>query len=309
MPAKQRIAIVGGGIAGLAAAWQLNQLAPDAEVVVFEASQRLGGFLQTESIDGYLIDTSADMFSTEPPMALELCRQLGHVDELIGTLPVSQRAYIATGNGICPVPTGFSLMLPNDVTAVLASPLLDDAARTRFLQEQDIAPKSDDEDESLQSFAVRRFGRQVFERLIQPLVSGIYTADPQRLSMQATMKRFVEMERKYGSLTAAARAARMDADMSTTASVAEQSASGARYDLFRAPERGMGQLIEWLAEELTQVRIRTGAQVASISRLESGWQLRLAGADAPESFEGLILATSAGASAKLLSHGGFGIGD
>ena len=92
MPAKQRIAIVGGGIAGLAAAWQLNQLAPAAEVVVYEASHRPGGFLQTESVDGYLIDTSADMFSTEPATALEFCRQLGRAEELIETLPVSQRA-------------------------------------------------------------------------------------------------------------------------------------------------------------------------------------------------------------------------
>ena len=193
-------------------------------------------------------------------------------------------------------------MLPNDVAAVVASPLLDEAGRTRFLQEQSIATKNDGEDESLQSFAVRRFGRQVFERLIQPLVSGIYTADPQRLSMQATMKRFVEMERKYGSLIAAARATRIDADMATTASVAEQSASGARYDLFRAPQRGMGQLIEWLLDALAQVSIRTGTQVERISTSESGWQLRLAGADAQESFQSLILATSAGASAKLLSQ-------
>jgi oxygen-dependent protoporphyrinogen oxidase len=299
---KQTIGIVGGGIAGLASAWQLKKLLPDSQVVIFEASDQLGGFLQTESVDGYLIETSADMFSIEPPTALEFCRQLGHADELIETQPVAQRAYIATPTGICPVPVGFSLMLPNDVAAVVESALLDEEGRARFLQEERVTPKTDAADESLQSFAVRRFGQQVFDRLIQPLVSGIYTADPQQLSMQATMNRFVKMEREYGSLIAAAKSRKSSSGQASTASISEQTASGARYDLFRAPQGGMGQLIDWLVDDLHQVQIRTGTRVNRVSRFASEWRLEVDRSLAFESFDAVVLATSASTSSNLMSQ-------
>lgn len=302
MSQKQTIAVVGGGVAGLASAWQLKQQLPNAQITIFEASDQLGGFLQTDSIDGYLVETSADMFSTDPATALELCRKLGHAEELIETRPVPQRAYIATPTGICPVPAGFSLMLPNDVAAVVESPLLDGEGRTRFLEEESVASQTGEEDESLQSFAVRRFGQQVFDRLIQPLVSGIYTADPRLLSMQATMKRFVEMEREHGSLIAAAKFKQSSSDQASTAAIAEQNASGARYNLFRAPRGGMGQLIDWLVDDLDQVQVRTGARVGSISRCELEWQLEFDRKLEPSSFDAVVVATSAGISSKLITH-------
>lgn len=301
MSRNQTIGIVGGGVAGLASAWQLERLLPEAQVFIFEASDQLGGYLRTESVDGYLIETSADMFSIEPPTAMEICRELGHAEELIETQPVTQRAFIATPNGICPVPAGFSLLLPNDVAAVAKSPLFDEEGRARFLQEEKVAPKTDSADESLQSFAVRRFGRQAFERLIQPLVSGIYTADPQLLSMQATMKRFVEMEQEHGSLIATARSRNPSAGQASTAAIAEQNASGARYNLFRAPQRGMGQLIEWLVDDLNRVEIRAGTEVNGVARCGSRWQLDVEGAIEPNLFDAAVVATSAGTSSKLIA--------
>ena len=202
------IAIIGGGISGLSAALQLRRLAPNAEIVLIESNDHLGGVLKTENIGGYLVENSADMFTTEPNAALEFCQRLGRGDELISTQPVPQRAFIATPTGIVPVPRGFSLMQPNDLKAMAESSLLDETGKSRLLEEQRVMARIDESDESLESFAVRRFGQQVFDRLIQPLVSGIYTADPKRLSMQATMARFVEMERKHGSLIAAATASK-----------------------------------------------------------------------------------------------------
>ena len=299
MSQPPKIGIVGGGIAGLSTAWRLRKCLPNVRIVVMEATDRLGGFLQTEHVGGYLIDTSADMFTTEPPAALELCRQLGRAQELICTLPVRQRAYIATQTGICPVPNGFSLMLPTDLQAVIDSQLLDESGKSRFLAEETIPPIVGSDDECLKSFAVRRFGQQVFDRLIQPLVSGIYTADPGKLSMQATMARFVEMERQHGSLIAAGRQ-KPDPPGSDQAINAEQSASGARYDLFRAPVGGMGQLIDWITADLDEVEIRTNFQVERISRQNSGWQLESGPAEA-EPFDGLVLSTPSNVAAKLLA--------
>ena len=224
---QKTIAIVGGGITGLAAAYRVQNLKPNARVILLESSDRVGGVLRTEQVDGYLVEHSADMFTTDPPVALDLIRELGKTEELVETLPARDRAYVATEDSIHPVPRGLSLMSPTDIDAVLDSPLLDDEAKKRFLDEEGVPVSDWTDDESLESFAVRRFGRTAFERLIQPLVSGIYTADPAKLSMKATMSRFVDMELGHGSLIRAAANKKKSVDAE---------ASGARYGLFRAPK-------------------------------------------------------------------------
>jgi oxygen-dependent protoporphyrinogen oxidase len=292
---EKTIAIVGGGITGMAAAHAAQTLLPDFKILLIESSERLGGVLQTENVDGYLIEKSADMFTTDPPFAMELCHQLGKQDEIIQTTPTTDRAFVATRDAIHPVPRGFSLMSPGDIDAVLGSPLLDAAGKQRFLDEQNIASNDWSDDESLESFAVRRFGQSAFDNLIQPLVSGIYTADPKKLSMKATMARFVDMELGHGSLIRAA--------ANSKQATAEKEASGARYGLFRAPRQGIGQLVDWIKETLTGVEIRTGCAVESISKSSSGWGIELKqGGLAPEPIDvdGIVLATPARVSAELL---------
>ncbi len=299
---ETKIGIIGGGIAGLAAAWQFSQLRPDAKIALFESSSRLGGVLQTEHVDGYVIETSADMFTTEPSTALDFVIRLGHAEKLIQTKPVKNRAYLATPDGLCPIPQGFSLMLPNNVSAVLDSDLLDDAGKARFLEEEHVPPRTENSDECLESFAVRRFGQQVFDRLIQPLASGIYTADPKRLSMRATMARFEAMVQKHGSLIGAGKAK----NKVTTDAVhptAEQSANGARYDLFRAPANGMHQLVDWLIAEMPQLDVRLNAEVANVGRVGARWQVTKdpeTKNGSPEEFDGLVLAASAKTTGRLL---------
>ena len=302
------LGIVGGGLAGLAAAWQLKQTLPAARIVLFEKNDRLGGVLRTEQVGGYLIDHSADMFTTEPPTAWQLCQQLNRTADVIETTPVPQRAYVATASGIVPVPAGFSLMLPYDTEAVVRSGLLDDDGAERFLQEQEIPAKLDAEDESLESFAVRRFGRQVFDRLIQPLVSGIYTADPARLSMQATMARFVALEKEHASLIRAAAVQtrrKLNDHRQNPLAFADQAASGARYDLFRAPRQGMGQLVDWIVDALQQqgVVIRTGVAISAMQQTGRTWRLKTRRETLPENYDGLILANSSCAAARLLRPG------
>jgi len=262
----QNIVVVGGGIAGLATVLEIERLAPRAQVTLFDSSTRLGGVLASEQISGFTIETSADMFTVEPTTALDLVRRLGREEQLLTTKPTKDRAYVATADGIQPLPRGFSLMLPADVDAVLASPILSDAGK-------------------------RRFGREVFERLIQPLAGGIYTADPKTLSMRATMQRFIDMEQQFGSLIAAGKA-----KAKKEAAAAE--ASGARYGLFRAPKGGMGCLVDWMVDAVERADLRTNQTVTSIEKNGLGWQVTTS--EESIDADAVVVATGAAVAGRLL---------
>lgn len=287
--ATKKIAIVGAGISGLASAWKCRQLDPSVDITIFESSRKIGGVLQTESVDGYLIEQSADMFVTEPDHASKIAEQLGRTADLIATRPVNDRAYIAWKDNIHPVPEGLSLLLPNNLDAIAKTPLLDEAGKQRFFGERNVPP-GDKTDESLEHFAVRRFGQQAFERLFQPLVSGIYTADPMKLSMRATLERFRKLEREHGSLIEAAENKKQTS--------AEKAASGARYSIFRAPRDGMGCWINWLTGDFRDVEIKTDCSAETLKQ-NGNWKLTTTQAEAYE-FDGVILAGSAKSSAKLV---------
>lgn len=284
-------AIIGGGISGLSAAWYLKKLRPEALVTVFELGDKTGGVLQTVREGDFLIEQAADMFVARPSFALELCRDLGIEDELLTTKPVEERAFIGLGDELHPVPQGLSMMVPTLEQPILETKLLTEEGKQRFLSEDKIAPTDVDGDESLKSFAVRRFGIEAYEKIIQPMVSGIYTADPEKLSMRATMKRFVDMERTHGSLITA-----------TALSSEDKAARGARYDLFRAPQGGIGQLIESLTDALIKfpnTTIATNSPVASITKSGQQWAIETGGSK--QSFDGVIVATGAAAASRMLA--------
>jgi oxygen-dependent protoporphyrinogen oxidase len=298
-PSSPRIAVIGGGITGLAAAYRLYELNPAAQVMLFEASGRLGGVLQTEHRDGYLIERSADMFTTREPWALDLCRRVGIEGELIETNKQHRRAFVVHKGKLVPVPEGFTLMSPAKVWPILTTPLLSPLGKLRLAWEYFTPKKKDDDDESLESFVTRRFGREAFDRLIQPLIGGIYTADPSLLSMQATLPQFVEMERKAGSLIAGVRS-RGSGVRGQETGVRSQG-SGARYGMFLAPRDGMQRLVDAVAAKLPPGVVRLNAKVERLSRSAGGakWQVNLAN-EMPEEFDGVILAVSAPVSGKLL---------
>ena len=249
-------AIIGGGISGLSAAYYLQKQFPSAAITVFEASSRVGGVLKTEKQHGFLVECSADMFVTKPSAALDLCRELGMDDDLLQTQPVEDRAFIGLGKKIFPIPAGLSMMVPTKPQPILDCEFLSDEGKSRFLSEHEIAPTVSEDDESLRSFAVRRFGIEAYEKIIQPMVSGIYTADPDKLSMHATMQRFVDMEREHGSLIRAMQQNRNEGD---------QQASGARYGMFRTPAGGMEMLITAITKALPKVNFKTDVLVSKVS--------------------------------------------
>lgn len=289
------VVVVGAGVAGLACAGKLRSLLPDAKLILLEKSDHAGGILQTHRESKYLVELAADMFTTEPNDALMLCRSLGHETDLLTTTPVKQRAYVATKDSIEPVPAGFSLMLPANQEAVRATKILDNEGITRLLSEVNVPPATELCDEDFQSFVVRRCGQQAFERLVQPLVSGIYTADPRKLSMRATMQRFIDMEREHGSLIAASLAAK--------ASSADRAASGARYDLFRTPRDGMGSLVNWLVDAADTADLRFNWPVERIElRPNNRWVIHSSQSnDEPIDADAVIVATPVSSASQTLS--------
>ena len=294
-------AIIGGGISGLSAAWYLRKSSPEASICVFESSDRLGGVLQTDYQQGFIIEQAADMFVTRPDAALQLCKELNIDGDLYLTHPVEDRAFIGLGKDIFPIPKGLSMMVPTLAGPIRETALLSEDGKQRFLDEHLVPPCDPNEDESLKSFAIRRFGVEAYQKIIQPMVSGIYTADPEKLSMRATMKRFFDMEQSAGSLIEAHRREKEAAGQSTE----DEAASGARYSLFRAPARGLNSMIVRLQEELAAtVSLNVNASVSAVTQgtdASSAWRVRLA-TGATQDFDGVIVATGADAAAKLLSE-------
>jgi oxygen-dependent protoporphyrinogen oxidase len=276
-----RVAVIGGGVSGLAAAHRLIELsarAPQAvDVTLFEASGRVGGLFGTREIGDYRVETGADSFITNKPWAVDLCRRLGLDGRLIGTSAAYRKSFILCRGRPVETPIGFELMVPRNLRAVLASPLLSVRGKLAMAAEAFVPPRRDASDESLASFARRRFGQEVLERLIQPLISGIYTADPEKLSMEATLPRFRQMEREHGSLLKAvwrerqrSRERRRSNGAPGTETNAQDSgpASGARYGLFATPRRGMSELLDAL-----KVRVSTGGHLrlqTRVTRIQPG---------------------------------------
>lgn len=266
MKSPLRIAIVGGGITGLAAAHRLQELggASPAAVSLFEAGQRLGGVVGTQQFGDYTLELGPDSFITNKPWAVGLCRRLGIEDRLIPTDARYRRSLVLRRGRPVAVPEGFQLMTPGRAWPILTSPIFSWWGKLRMGYEYFIPAKPEVEDESLASFVRRRFGQEALDRLVQPLVGGIYTSDPEKLSLRATLPRFLEMERQYGSLIRASRSAAKTAD-------ANEQASGARYGLFATLAGGTQELIQALADRVSQcVQINVSSPVTSLLPFGSG---------------------------------------
>ncbi|MBA2115454.1 protoporphyrinogen oxidase [Bremerella alba] len=289
---RPRVAVVGGGISGLAAAHRLLELNPEFEVHLFEADSRLGGVLQTTTTDdGYLLENSADTFITNLPYAVDLCRRLGIEEELLPTNEALRKAYVVRRGKLYPVPEGFVLMAPSKMWSVVTTPILSWSGKLRLAQEYFVAKRKDTTDESLQAFVIRRLGKEVYERLVQPLIGGIYTADPTKLSIHATLRQFVEMEQKHGSLIQGMQ----------HRSDGKKNESGARYSMFVAPNHGMGQLIERLADRLSGQAIHLNTPVSAIEKTGDHWTLQAA--EQTHAFDAVVMALPAPQASQVL--GGF----
>ncbi len=295
---RRQVAVIGGGMTGLAAAHRLLELQPDWSITLYEALDRFGGVLQTVRRDGFLVESAADNFIRGPsaPWAEQLCQRIGFDDQLIGTNPQFRQAHIYWNGRLLPVPEGFQLMAPSRLTTILASPLLSPVGKLRLMVEPLVPVRRDGAEESLAEFATRRLGREAFERLVQPLVSGIYTADPAQLSVQSALPQMVEMEHQYGSLYRA-----MRARIKQRRSEPADRSGGARYSLFVAPRDGMSSLVDALSARLAPVDLRTSTHVTELARsTKRSWQIKCSAAAEPIEFDGVIIALPTLAAAPLV---------
>lgn len=304
-PPPRQVIVIGAGMAGLAAAEALSgELARDGgpQVTVVDAAGRAGGVLATVRHDGWLVERSADTFLAARPEAVDLARRVGLATEFVGVDPQVRRALIWTAGRAVPVPAGFRLLAPSRVLDMLTTPLLSPAGRMRVLLERFVParrPARGDADESLEQFVVRRLGREAFERLVQPLAAGIWTADPARLSMAAACPEFLAMERESGSLWRGERIRIRGAPQAADA-------AGARYGQFVTFADGMETFPARLAAVLRDrgVRFVHGTATAVTRAGEGGWQVVIAdpqAASAPLAAAAVVIATPAPAAARLLT--------
>ncbi|HEY6446058.1 MAG TPA: protoporphyrinogen oxidase [Acidobacteriaceae bacterium] len=296
----KRIAIIGGGIAGLSAAWALEKArraGQDIDFALYEAAPRLGGVIASETIDDCVIEGGPDSFLTEKPAAAQLCRELGIGDQLIPSNDAQRKTYILVRNRLVPLPDGLMFMVPTKLVPTALTPLFSWHTKLRMARELLFPPKPATHDESVADMTRRHFGQETVDRLVSPLLSGVYGGDATQLSVRAVLPRMAKMEEKHRSLTRAMLAARK------RPAVAQPGQPAARpISLFTTLRGGMSQMVEAIAAQLPPGSVHLSMPVHAISRIESrmknGWSVQTSFGQ--DEFDGVILALPAWASANLL---------
>ncbi|MGB8509047.1 MAG: protoporphyrinogen oxidase [Pyrinomonadaceae bacterium] len=280
----RRIVVIGGGISGLAAAHRLcepvaqdnssarnssgeRSLTDAPEVLLLEASARCGGTIRTEEREGFLLEGGPDSFISEKPEVVALAKRLGIANRLIETNDLHRRSFVVRGGRLHPTPEGFQLLAPSRMWPFVTTPIFSWRGKARMACDL-LLPRRFDEsvaaEESLAAFVRRRFGREALERMAQPMVGGIYTADPELLSLRATMPRFLDMERAHRSLIWAMwRAAHKQKSPRDKAQT--NGTSGARYSLFLTFDGGMKTLTDALVARLPRDCVQTNHAVERLA--------------------------------------------
>ena len=289
----KRIAIIGGGISGLAAAFELEQqrrAGANVEYVLYESSPGFGGVLRTEKIDGCIVEAGPDSFITEKPWAADLCRALGLGGQLIGSNDAERKTYILARGRLIAMPDGLMFMVPTKIVSTGLSPLFSWKTKLRMIRELFHSPQTADGDESVAAFVERHYGREMVDRLADPLLSGVYGGEAAALSVRAVLPRFAEMERSHGSLGCAMLAARR-----------KMSPSGNRPtpSLFTSLRSGMQQLAEAVVAHLTPASLQANALVQSVQPDSGGWLVSTG--TQSDRFDAVILAVPTYGAAHLLS--------
>jgi protoporphyrinogen/coproporphyrinogen III oxidase len=294
-----RIAIVGGGISGLAAAFTLEEprRSGAVEYTVFESSPQLGGVLRTERIDDCIVEAGPDSFISEKPWAADLCRSIGLGDQLIGSNDAGRKTYILVRGRLIAMPDGLMFLVPTKILPTGLSPLFSWSTKFRMARELFHPSGAAEADESVASFVERHYGSEMVDRLADPLLSGVYGGEAASLSVRAVLPRFAEMERTHGSLGRVMFAARKKIP---------SPADKPPVPLFTSLKKGMQQLVETIVPRLNPASLVTNTRVRSIQPEAIGWAVRVQ--PDPQNpgvrtthFDAVILALPAIAAAQILS--------
>ncbi len=310
----RRVVIVGGGVSGLSAAHRINELSQSqgipVDLLVLDAGSRPGGVVETGRRNGFLWEGGPDSFITEKPAALALARRLGMENQVMGTNKEFQQSFVGKGAKLLPTPEGFYLLAPSKLGPLFRTKILSWPGKLRAAMELFIRPREGNEDESLASFVRRRFGREVLVRLAQPMVAGIYSADPERLSLQATFPRFLDMEKKGGVIRhlLASQKKGVFTPKGVTPQGANAPASGPRYGLFATFEKGVGSFVDALFKKLPPESFRGNTTVTQLEQTEGHWRLKLGDGSVIEA-DAVILAVPSVVAAKLVGQLDPGLAD
>jgi protoporphyrinogen/coproporphyrinogen III oxidase len=264
-----RIAILGGGIAGLAAAYELEkarQKNPEIDWHLYESTNRLGGIVETTQQDGYILEQGPDGWVTEKPWARDLAIELGLEDQLISSNDAIRKTYILIDGVLQPIPDRMRMMVPEDLSTLAQSPLFSDTAREVYASEltraEELKASASTEDESVASFVRRHFGEEVLTKIAAPLLSGVFGGDVHKLSVHSVMPNFVTMEQKHGSLIAALQAK------------AKARGDRPQQPIFTTLRNGLGTLIHALIAKLPEDRLHLNHPAHSLKREGKRWCLR-----------------------------------
>ena len=289
---RPHVVVIGGGASGLAAARRLLQQELEPRVTLVESDTRFGGKIRTEHVDDFLIEGGPDSFLSGKPRGVGLATELGLADALIGVTPQRHRAFILYRDAFHPIPEGLTGLVPTKLGPVARSGLLSPRGKARLVLDY-VLPPHDAADEALGAFVRRRLGDEAWERLVEPLMAGIYAADGDQLSLAATFPQLQAAEREHGGLIKGVVAARQIAPAS----------SGPARPPFLTPAGGLGTLVETLADQLRRdgAVLRPGTRVLSVKQAvpDGMYEIELAG-DVPLRADAVILATPAHVTSALV---------
>lgn len=260
------VAVVGGGITGLSAAWALHKRG--ADFALLEAGPRFGGVIRTEIVDGCVIEGGPDAMLAQKPEGLQLARELGLGDRLLPTNPDLRSVFVLRGGRLHPLPEGMLLAVPTRIWPFVKSGLFSWPAKARMGLDFLMRPRRLERDESIAGFLGRHFGQECVERLGEPLLAGIHAGDPARLSMRCTFPRFVEIEARYGSLVRGLRALRPP-----------PRPGGAPPAAFYSLRGGLAEMVEALVSRLPAERLKRRTPVTAVEPAEGGYLVRGNGLD------------------------------
>ncbi len=300
--------IIGGGIAGLAAAYYASRpTETPVKITLLEQADYWGGKLVTErvSVDQgqFVIEGGPDTFVVTKPWGVRLCKELDIADRLKGTNPDTKKTYILKGGKLHELPGGLTMMIPTEFGPMIQTGLLSWTAKARMGLDFLLPPARRNGDESLGAFVTRRLGREAYENLIEPLMSGIYAGDGDRLSLQATFPYLRDLELEHGGLVKGALALRRERLRKARNGGANPTPTPGSRSIFLSPATGLAEIVEALVIQLeasgVEMRLRTG--VRKVSRDGKKYSIYLS-SGAPIAADGVILATPSFVTADLLDH-------
>ena len=296
----KRVVIIGGGIAGLSAAYSLREHQKDGaafEILILERKAAVGGNIKTEKVDGFIVEGGPDCFLSEKPWAMELCRRIGMEDRFLSTNDSKRKTFVLSGGKLHELPEGVILMVPTKILPLVTSTLISFRGKLRMAMEMFIPRKKTPGDESLGQFVRRRLGKEALDKIAEPLVAGVHAGDPETMSIRSSFPKFVQLEEEHGSLIRG-----MVKKMATMRKAPRPASAKKKVTMFMTLSGGLTEMIETLVTLLKKsgnTEIRTGVDVTGVEKKGEYYEVSIYGAPSIKA-DSVIIAVPAYAASTLL---------